>query len=224
MLDTTRDQIDRQDVSDAEAPLHRALGILNAMVMAFESFGECMSEADSIDALTHDDAASRAATQHGAASGITDRRKGSGRNPERYPWEWISPHLFYTFNYHCPHPASSSPTTRRSILLINSALCASAAFMAVVVCFKVLVFDPPTTVPPITAANAPIMTVGSNPTAPMIIAKLKVPPAAMANFEIKTNFRQLSITSASSSMWASMCKISSCRSPSSSMSAERPRS
>jgi hypothetical protein len=28
---------------------------------------------------THDDAASRAATQHGAASGITDRRKGSGR-------------------------------------------------------------------------------------------------------------------------------------------------
>ncbi len=85
MLDTTRDQIDRQDVSDAEAPLHRALGILNAMVMAFESFGECMSEADSIDALTHDDAASRAATQHEAASGITDRRKGSGRNPERYP-------------------------------------------------------------------------------------------------------------------------------------------
>jgi len=55
--------------------------------------------------------------------------------------------------------------------------------MAVVVCFKVLVFDPPTTVPPITAANAPIMTVGSNPTAPMIIAKLKVPPAAMANFD-----------------------------------------
>src|SRR5246127_3975042 len=101
--------------------------------------------------------------------------------------------------HHCPHPAPPSPTTRRSILLINSALCASAAFMAVVVCFKVLVFDPQTTVPPITAASAPIMTVGSNPTAPMIIAKIKVPPAAMATFEIKMNFRQLSITSASSS-------------------------
>ena len=31
------------------------------------------------------DAASRAATQQGAASGITDRRKGSVGNPERYP-------------------------------------------------------------------------------------------------------------------------------------------
>src|SRR6266545_2448166 len=54
-------------------------------------------------------------------------------------------------------------------------------------------------------------------TAPMIIAKIKVPPAAMAAFEIRIIFRQLSITSASSSMWASMCKICSCRSPSSSM-------
>jgi hypothetical protein len=54
--------------------------------------------------------------------------------------------------YHCSHPTSPSPTTRRSILLINSALCASAAFMAVVACFKVLVFDPQTTVPPITTA------------------------------------------------------------------------
>ena len=45
-----------------------------------------------------------------------------------------------------------SPTSRRSILLINSALRASAAFMSVVVCFKVLVFDPKTTVPPTTAA------------------------------------------------------------------------
>ena len=90
-------------------------------------------------------------------------------------------------------------------------------FMAVVVCFKVLVFDPKTTVPPITAAIAPIMTVGSNPTPPMIVATIKVPPAAMAAFEIRMIFRQLSITSASSSMWASMCKICSCRSPSSSM-------
>jgi hypothetical protein len=42
--------------------------------------------------------------------------------------------------------------------------------MAVVVCFKVLVFDPKTTIPPITAAIAPIRTVRSNPTAPIIIA------------------------------------------------------
>ena len=33
---------------------------------------------------------------------------------------------------------SPSPTTLRSILLINSVLCASAAFMSVIVCFKVL--------------------------------------------------------------------------------------
>jgi hypothetical protein len=36
------------------------------------------------------------------------------------------------------------PTTRRSILLINSALRASASFMSLVVCFMVLVFDPRT--------------------------------------------------------------------------------
>src|SRR6266516_7692934 len=102
--------------------------------------------------------------------------------------------------YHRPTPTSPPPTTRRSILLINSALCASAAFMAVVVCFKVLVFDPQTTVPPITAASAPIMTVGSNSTAPMIIAKLKAPPAAIAAFEIRMILRHLSMTSASSSM------------------------
>jgi hypothetical protein len=104
--------------------------------------------------------------------------------------------------YHCPDSTSPSPTTRRSNLLINSALCASAAFMAVVLCFKVLLFDPQTTVPPITAASAPIITVGSNPTAPMITAKIKVPAAAMAAFEIRMNFRQLSIMSVSSSMWA----------------------
>src|SRR5215831_9805394 len=57
--------------------------------------------------------------------------------------------------------------------------------------FKVLVFDPQTTVPPITAASAPIKTIGSNTTAPMIIAKIKVPPAAIATFEIRMNFRQL---------------------------------
>jgi hypothetical protein len=125
--------------------------------------------------------------------------------------------LMLGFPYHHRHPTSLSPTTRRSNLLINSALCALAAFMAVIVCFKVLVFDPQTTVPPITAASAPIMTVGSNPTAPTLIAKIKAPPAAMAAFETRMNFLQLSITSASSSMWASICKTCSRRSPSSSM-------
>jgi hypothetical protein len=70
----------------------------------------------------------------------------------------------------------SSPTSRRSILLINSALRASAAFMSVVVWFKVLVFDPKTTVPPTTAAIAPIMTVALNPIAPIIVAKIRIPP------------------------------------------------
>jgi hypothetical protein len=36
-------------------------------------------------------------------------------------------------------------TTFRSILLINSVLCASAAFMPIIFCFKVLVFEPKTT-------------------------------------------------------------------------------
>ena len=110
-----------------------------------------------------------------------------------------------------------SPTTRRSILLINSALRASAAFMSDVVCFKVLVFDPKATVPPTTAAIAPIMTVALNPTAPIIIAKIRTPPALAANFETRMIFRQLSTTSASSSMYASMRKICSCRSPLSSL-------
>jgi hypothetical protein len=115
----------------------------------------------------------------------------------------------------CEAVVTRNATTLRSILLINSVLCASAAFMSALVCFKVLVFEPKTTVPPITAAIAPIRIVGSNPSAPTTIAKIKIPPAAMAAFEIRMIFRHLSITSVSSSMWASMCKISSCRSPSS---------
>ncbi len=85
--------------------------------------------------------------------------------------------------------------------------------MSVIVCFKLLVFEPKTTVPPITTAIAAIRTVGSNPSAPMIIAEIKIPPAAMATFEIKMIFKHLSIISVSSSVWASMCKICSCRSP-----------
>ena len=88
---------------------------------------------------------------------------------------------------------------------------------SVIVCFKVLVFDPKTTVPPITAAIAPIRTVGSNPTAPMTVAKIKIPPAAMVTFEMRMIFRHLSIMSVRSSMRASMCKICSRRSPSSSI-------
>jgi hypothetical protein len=45
---------------------------------------------------------------------------------------------------------------------INSALCFSATFIAIVVCFDVVRFDPKTTAPPITAAIAPITVVGSN--------------------------------------------------------------
>jgi hypothetical protein len=65
--------------------------------------------------------------------------------------------------------------------------------MSVIVCFKVLVFEPKTTIPPITAAIAPIRTVGSSPTTPMIVAKIKIPPAARATFEIRMIFRHLSI-------------------------------
>ena len=72
---------------------------------------------------------------------------------------------------------------------LNLVLCASAAFMSVTVCFKVLVFEPKTTVPPITTAIAAIRTVGSNPSAPMIIAEIKIPPAAMATFEIKNDLQ-----------------------------------
>jgi hypothetical protein len=64
--------------------------------------------------------------------------------------------------------------------------------MSVIVCFKVLVFEPKTTVPPITTAIAAIRTVGSNPSAPMIIAEIKFPPAAMATFEIKMIFKHSS--------------------------------
>jgi hypothetical protein len=94
----------------------------------------------------------------------------------------------------------SFPTTRRSILLINSALRASASFMSLVVCFMVLVFDPRTTVPPMTAAIAPIRAVALNRIAPIIIAKIKIPPEAAANFETTMIFRHLSTTTACSSM------------------------
>src|SRR6266478_213105 len=50
-----------------------------------------------------------------------------------------------------------------------------------------------------------------------IVAKIKIPPIATAAFDIRMIFRHLSMTSVSCSMWASMCKICSCRSPSSSI-------
>jgi hypothetical protein len=52
MLDTATQATRLRDVLESEGPLHRALGILNAMAMAFEAFGEGESEADSLDALT----------------------------------------------------------------------------------------------------------------------------------------------------------------------------
>src|SRR5262245_39932998 len=59
---------------------------------------------------------------------------------------------------------------------INSALRALAPSIALVVCCNVLVFDPKTTVPPITAPIAPIITVGSNLITPTMPAKSKTPP------------------------------------------------
>jgi hypothetical protein len=60
---------------------------------------------------------------------------------ESWPERGMAPSIQLVL-YHCPDSTSPSPTTRRSNLLINSALRASAAFMAVVLCFKVLLFDP----------------------------------------------------------------------------------
>ena len=93
----------------------------------------------------------------------------------------------------------------RKIILISKAAIAAGGTLIVAIIigavrFDLLVFEPKTTVPPITAAIAPIMTVGSKPTAPMIIAKIKVPPAAIAAFEIRMIFRQLCMTAVSSSM------------------------
>ena len=58
------------------------------------------------------------------------------------------------------------PIVRRSIMSINSALRLSATFIALVVCFDVVRFDPKTTTPPMTAAIAPIIAAASNQTAP----------------------------------------------------------
>src|SRR5262249_42030388 len=57
--------------------------------------------------------------------------------------------------------------------------------------FKKLVFYPQKTVPPIKTASAPIKTIGSKTTPPMIIAKIKVPPAAITTFLIKKKIPQL---------------------------------
>jgi hypothetical protein len=65
------------------------------------------------------------------------------------------------------HP-SASPTNRRLILPISSALSASASLMSAAACFDVLVFDPKTTMPPITAEIAPIIATESNLIAPNV--------------------------------------------------------
>jgi hypothetical protein len=55
---------------------------------------------------------------------------------------------------------------------INSALRFSAAFIAAVVCFDVLEFEPKTTTPPIMSAIAPIVAAGSNLIAPSKLANI----------------------------------------------------
>jgi hypothetical protein len=57
--------------------------------------------------------------------------------------------------------------------------------MSVAACFDVLVFDPKTTVPPITAAIAPTIAIESNLIGPNVRANSHVPPAAMAIFETR---------------------------------------
>jgi hypothetical protein len=57
-------------------------------------------------------------------------------------------------------------TVRGSILSINRVLNVSASFIAAIVCFDVVEFDPKTTMPPIMAAMAPTMAAGTKPTAP----------------------------------------------------------
>jgi hypothetical protein len=67
--------------------------------------------------------------------------------------------------------------------------------MAATACFDVLAFDPKTTVPPITAEIAPIIAIESNLIAPNVKANSHIAPAAMATFETRITFRQLSMTS-----------------------------
>ena len=97
-------------------------------------------------------------------------------------------------------PPPFAPTVRRSIMSINSALRVSAAFIAAVVCFDVLEFEPKTTTPPIMAAIAPIVVAGSNLIAPSKLANIQIPPAAMATLENSMVFRHPSKVLASSSI------------------------
>ena len=66
------------------------------------------------------------------------------------------------------------PTVRRSIMPINSALHASAFFIAAMVCSDVLELDPNTTTPPTMAAMAPIRVVGSKLIAPRKYANIQI--------------------------------------------------
>jgi len=54
--------------------------------------------------------------------------------------------------------------------------------MSSLACFNVLVFDPKTTIPPITTAIAPIKIVVLNQTAPSAIANSHIPAMAMVIF------------------------------------------
>jgi hypothetical protein len=90
---------------------------------------------------------------------------------------------------------------------INSALRVSAAFIAAVVCFDVLEFEPKMTTPPIVAAIAPIIAAGSKLIAPRRYANIQNPPAAMATLENNIALRHPSKVLASSSISASIRAI-----------------
>src|ERR1700730_7183362 len=105
------------------------------------------------------------------------------------------------------HYSSASVTSRGFILSISSALRASAALMATVVCLDVLVLDPKKTMPPITSAIEAIIATASNLIAPSVMANSHMPPAAIAIFEIRITFRHLSTISARCSISASSCDI-----------------
>ena len=144
------------------------------------------------------------ALRHGGADG---RRSGFGAMR-------LLVSLPYTNQLSRKGPSSRLSTTRRSILLISSARCASAAFRVETASCHVLQLEPSATMPPTTAVGAPIINMGSNLISPSVWLRSAVLRRQGRPFEIWMIFRQLSMVSASRSIWASRPRISSCRSPS----------
>jgi len=106
-------------------------------------------------------------------------------------------------------PSCPSPTRRRSIPSISCERSPSAAAMAAIVCCNVLTFDPSDTMPPSTAAIAPMATIGVDPSKPSSMTSSKPAPAEIATFDARMIFRQRSAMSPSSSSSASIREISS---------------